>query len=422
MARSIIIGGGVIGLLSAYELRRRGRDVIVIDKGNFGQGASAGNAGWITPSLSAPVPAPGLVAQSIKWMLRPDSPLYVKPSVVPGMLGWLLEFWRHCNVEKYEQGRSALGMLNRLSLRDFDRLAEQGLDFEMHSAGLLYVFRTEEALRAYLDDLAHWEEFGASEPKRLTPDEARELEPALRPEIIGGLLVESERHVRPEKLLSAAEQWLRANGADMRAHTEVADLVIQDGRVTGVRVKGGDVIEGDEVLLATGAEAASLAARAGFELPMQAGKGYSLTIRNPKLKLGRSMYLVEGRVALAPYDGALRLAGTMELSGINTNLYEERIAGIRKSADLYLTNWSEGDEIIPWVGMRPMLPDGLPAIGRAPTIPNFYIASGHAMLGVTLGPTTAALIADLMTKGQTEIDLTPFDPARFDRRLAAARR
>jgi len=131
---------------------------------------------------------------------------------------------------------------------------------------------------------------------------------------------------------------------------------------------------------------------------------------------------VEGRVALAPYDGALRLAGTMELSGINTNLYEERIAGIRKSADLYLTNWSEGDEIIPWVGMRPMLPDGLPAIGRAPTIPNFYIASGHAMLGVTLGPTTAALIADLMTKGQAEIDLTPFDPARFDRRLAAARR
>ena len=422
MARSIIIGGGVIGLLSAYELRRRGRDVIVIDKGNFGQGASAGNAGWITPSLSAPVPAPGLVAQSIKWMLRPDSPLYVKPSVVPGMLGWLLEFWRHCNVEKYEQGRSALGMLNRLSLRDFDRLAEQGLDFEMHSAGLLYVFRTEEALRAYLDDLAHWEEFGASEPKRLTPDEARELEPALRPEIIGGLLVESERHVRPEKLLSAAEQWLRANGADMRAHTEVADLVIQDGRVTGVRVKGGDVIEGDEVLLATGAEAASLAARAGFELPMQAGKGYSLTIRNPKLKLGRSMYLVEGRVALAPYDGALRLAGTMELSGINTNLYEERIAGIRKSADLDLTDWSDGDEIIPWVGMRPRLPDGLPAIGRAPTIPNFYIASGHAMLGVTLGPTTAALIADLMTKGQAEIDLTPFDPARFDRRLAAARR
>lgn len=422
MARSIIIGGGVIGLLSAYELRRRGRDVIVIDKGNFGQGASAGNAGWITPSLSAPVPAPGLVAQSIKWMLRPDSPLYVKPSVVPGMLGWLLEFWRHCNVEKYEQGRSALGMLNRLSLRDFDRLAEQGLDFEMHSAGLLYVFRTEEALRAYLDDLAHWEEFGASEPKRLTPDEARELEPALRPEIIGGLLVESERHVRPEKLLSAAEQWLRANGADMRAHTEVADLVIQDGRVTGVRVKGGDVIEGDEVLLATGAEAASLAARAGFELPMQAGKGYSLTIRNPKLKLGRSMYLVEGRVALAPYDGALRLAGTMELSGINTDLYEERIAGIRKSAGLYLTDWSDGDEIIPWVGMRPMLPDGLPAIGRAPTIPNFYIASGHAMLGVTLGPTTAALIADLMTKGQAEIDLTPFDPARFDRRLAAARR
>lgn len=423
MARTIVIGGGVIGLLSAYELRRRGREVIVLDKGNFGQGASSGNAGWVTPSLSAPVPAPGLVAQSFKWMLRPDSPLYVKPSVVPGMLGWLLEFWRHCNVEKYEQGREALGQLNRLSLRDFDALAEQGLEFEMHSAGLMYVCRTREGLQSMLDDLSHWEAFGASEPQQYSADEARELEPALRPDIIGALYVESERHVRPEKLLSSAEQWLRENGVELRPHTEVVDLVIQDGRITGVRTKGGadGVIDADEVLLATGAEAASLAKRAGFDLPMQAGKGYSLTIRNPRLKLGRSMYLVEGRVALAPYDGALRIAGTMELSGINTNLYEERIAGIRRSTNLYLTDWEGGEETVSWVGMRPMLPDGLPAIGRAPTVPNFYVASGHAMLGVTLGPTTAALIADLMTKGEAEVDLSPFDPGRFDSNLAARR-
>lgn len=415
MARTIIIGGGVIGLLSAYELRRRGRDVIVIDKGNFGQGASSGNAGWVTPSLSAPVPAPGLVAQSFKWMLRPDSPLYVRPSIVPGMLGWLLEFWRHCNVEKYEQGRDALAQLNRLSLRDFDALAEQGLEFEMHSAGLMYVCRTHAGMQSMLDDLAHWESFGASEPLQFSADEARERVPALRPDIIGALLVESERHVRPEKLLASAEQWLRENGAELRSHTEVVDLIIQDGQITGVRTKGGvdGVIDGDEVLLATGAEAASLASRAGFDLPMQAGKGYSLTIRNPGLQLPHSMYLVEGRVALAPYEGALRVAGTMELSGINTHLYEQRIAGIRRSTDLYLTDWEDGDETDVWVGMRPMLPDGLPAIGRSPTVPNFYVASGHAMLGVTLGPTTAALIADLMTRDEAEVDLSPFDPGRF---------
>ncbi|MFS8629550.1 MAG: FAD-dependent oxidoreductase, partial [Limnochordales bacterium] len=216
MARTVVIGGGVIGLLSAYELRRRHRDVVVVDKGEFGKGASCGNAGWITPSLSMPVPAPGLVSQSLKWMLQPDSPLYVKPSVVPGMLGWLLEFWRHCNEEKYAQGREALAQLNRLALRDFDNLAAQGLDFEMHKAGLMYVFVTEKKLKAVWDDLQYWESYGASEPKRLSADEARELEPALRPDIAGAVLVESERHVRPEKLLAAVEQWLRENGVQLR--------------------------------------------------------------------------------------------------------------------------------------------------------------------------------------------------------------
>lgn len=418
MARTIVIGGGVIGLLSAYELKRRQRDVIVVDKGHFGKGASEGNAGWVTPSLSTPVPAPGLVSQSFKWMLRPDSPLYVRPSVVPGMLGWLLEFWRHCSVDKYEQGRDALAQLNRLALRDFDNLKAQGLDFEMHLAGLMYVCRTEAGLQSMLRDLEHWESYGASEPKQFTAEEARELEPALRPDIAGALYVESERHVRPEKLLASAEQWLRENGVELRPHTEVVDFVIEGGRVRGVRTRDG-IIEGDEVLLATGAEAAYLAGRAGFTLPMQAGKGYSITIRNPRLQLQRSMYLVEGRVALAPYEGALRVAGTMELSGINTNLYEERIAGIRRSTYQYLTDWEEGDETQTWVGMRPMLPDGLPAIGRSPTVPNLYVASGHAMLGVTLGPTTAVLIADLMTTGTSAVDLRPFAPGRFDRRYSS---
>lgn len=415
MTRTIVIGGGVIGLLSAYELRQRGRAVIVIDKGEFGRGASSGNAGWVTPSLSSPVPAPGIIGQSVRWMLRPDSPLYVRPSVVPNMFDWLLEFWRHCTVKEYSKGRDALAQLNRLALRDFDALVDRGLQFEMHPAGLMYVCRTHAGLESMLSDLEQWEESGASPPKRFKASEARELEPALRPEIVGALLVESERHVRPEKLLSSVEQWLRENDVELRPHTEVVDLVIHDGRTIGVRTPDG-VIDGDEVLLATGAEAALLASRAGFNLPMQAGKGYSLTIRNPRLQLGRSMYLVEGRVALTPFDGALRVAGTMELSGINTNLYEERIAGIRRSTDLYLTNWEDGDETEAWVGMRPMLPDGLPAIGRSPHIPNFYVASGHAMLGVTLGPTTAVLIADLITKGSCNIDLSPFDPGRFEGR------
>lgn len=414
MSKTVVIGGGVIGLLSAYELRQRGRDVIVVDKGEFGRGASSGNAGWITPSLSGPVPAPGIIGDSIKWMLRPDSPLYVRPSAIPRMTGWLLSFWRHCTVPKYRAGRAALAQLNRTTLEDFDSLVARGLSFEMHTTGLLYVFRTRSAMQAMLMDEEEWTASGASLPVQMNSAEAQEFEPALRSDIEGALFVESERHVRPESLLSSVEQWLRENGVELRARTNVVDLAIEDNRVVGVRTADG-LIEADDVLLATGAEASTLAERARFRLPMQAGKGYSMTIRNPRLKLRRSMYLVEGRVALTPFEGALRVAGTMELSGVNTNLYEERLVGIKRSADRYLKAWQDGDEVVNWVGMRPMLPDGLPAIGRAPTIPNLFVASGHAMLGVTLGPTTAILIADLMTKGTSKIDLSPFDPGRFDR-------
>lgn len=412
MGKTVVIGGGVIGLLCAYELRQRGREVIVLDKGEFGRGASSGNAGWVTPSLSGPVPAPGIVAESLKWMLRPDSPLYVRPSAVPRMTRWLIAFWRHCNAEAYRRGRAALAQLNRTTLKDFDSLAARGLQFEMHSKGLLYVFRTRSAMEEMLLDEEEWTASGASPPVIMDRSQAQEFEPALRPDIEGALFVESERHVRPESLLQSVQQWLQENGVDLRSHTKVVDFAFRDGRVVGVRTADG-LIDCDQVLVATGAEASFLASQAGFQLPMQAGKGYSMTIENPKLKLGHSMYLVEGRVALTPFDGALRVAGTMELSGVNTTFYEKRLEGIKKSTDRYLKDWQAGDAVENWVGMRPMLPDGLPALGRAPSISNLFIASGHAMLGVTLGPTTAVIMADLMTKGTTHVDLTPFDPARF---------
>lgn len=412
METTVVIGGGVIGLLSAYELRRRGRSVVVLDKGEFGRGASKGNAGWITPSLSAPVPAPGLVSESIRWMLRPDSPLYISPRAVPGMLGWLMSFWRHCNERAYRRGMAALAQFNRTTLADFDALRQAGLEFEMHTTGLLYVFLSEQTMERWLRDAEGWMEAGASKPVSMTPSETVDFEPSLRPDVAGSAFVPSERHVRPESLLCSVQEWLSANGVELRAHCPAVDFVIESGRIVAVRTAH-EVIPAEQVLLATGAEAAYLARRAGFRLPMQAGKGYSLTIQEPRLKPKRSMYLVEGRVALTPFRDGLRVAGTMELSGVNTNLDERRIAGIKKSADRYLRDWQGGGDTEAWVGMRPMLPDGLPAIGRAPGIDNLFVATGHAMLGITLGPTTARAIADLMTQGDSEYDLTPFDPGRF---------
>lgn len=410
----MIVGGGVIGLLTAYRLRRRGAAVTVVDKGDLGGGASAGNAGWVSPSLSAPVPAPGLTWTSLKWMLRADSPLYIHPGAVPSMLGWLWSFWRHCNARAYQAGLEAVARLNRDTLTLFRQLQEDGLDFELHTTGLLLACERQATIDQLMADLEQMQGLGLGTPQRLSPADVRDLEPALRPGLAGGVLAPDNWHVRPESLTAAVVQRLRDLGAVLLPRTRVTGLALHRGRVTGVYA-GDQLLEADHVLIATGAEAAWLAQQAGFHLPMQAGKGYSLTVQAPKVRVNRAVYLEEARIAISPFASALRVAGTMELSGINTRVDRRRVDAIRRGADRYLPGWDRGEGITIWTGMRPMLPDGLPAIGRAPGFDNLYVAAGHAMLGVTLGPATATAVADLILTGRSDYDLAPFDPARFDR-------
>lgn len=387
----------------------------MVERGEPGKGASAGNAGWVTPSLAGPVPAPGIVSTSLKWMLRPDSPLYIRPSAVPELAGWLMAFWSHCNPRDYKAGFDATARLSRRTMEHFDALAAAGLDFEMHQTGLLFVCLRQETIDRLVEEFLELESYGLGAPRKYNSSEIRELEPALNDDVVGGVWMERERHVRPESLIAATLRWLRENDVEILSGVEVTGLDVARPRVTGVRTTQG-TLTADQVLIATGAEAGVLAREAGFNLPMQAGKGYSITIDRPKLQIGRSMYLEERRVALSPYENTLRVAGTMELSGINLNLDQRRVDAIRRGASQYLwPGWDEGEQSVAWVGMRPMLPDGLPAIGLAPGYENLYVASGHAMLGVTLGPTTAVAIADLMTKGESEFDLEPFNPGRFHR-------
>lgn len=419
MSKTVVIGGGVIGLLSAYELRRRGRDVVVMDKDDMCRGASSGNAGWVTPSLSAPVPAPGIVSDSLRWMLRPESPLYVRPAAVPQMAGWLFSFWRNCNVKQYRHGLAALSKFNSTTMDDFDALIDNGVRFEMHRLGLMYVFVDPAAIVDMERELQEASAYAPIDAVKMTAEEARRAEPGLRPDIAGAITIASDRHVRPESLLRGVYEWLRQNGVELLPGTKVVDFATDGDKVVGVRTVDG-VIDADEVLIATGAEAGFLSKLAGLNLPMQAGKGYSITLEMDDPPIGRSMYLAESRVALAPYEGALRIAGTMELSGINSTLHERRIDAMVRNASRYLSNLGDGHVVERWVGMRPMLPDGLPAIGRTPRFDNVYVASGHAMLGVTLGPTTAVAIADLMVTGQSKYNISAFDPNRFQSGSSAA--
>jgi D-amino-acid dehydrogenase len=238
------------------------------------------------------------------------------------------------------------------------------------------------------------------------------LEPSLSREVHGGILVEHEGHVRPETLCSGLLACFPSLGIEVRTGTEVTGLVRRGGAARMVQTPSGP-IEADAFVVAGGTWSGEIARRFGFALPIQPGKGYTVTVTAPRAVPSRAVYLYEMRVGISPFNGAARLGGTMELSGFNSVIRAERVAAIRRAAARYLPGSTDGSAEVEWTGMRPLTPDGLPAIGRAPGFDNVYVATGHAMLGVTLAPVTGSAIAELVTGATPSLDLEPFDPARF---------
>ena len=413
MPRTIVVGAGVIGLACAYALRKRGRDVVVIDRGEPGGACSLGNAGWVSPSISAPIPAPGLTWTSLKWMLRSDSPLYIAPRAVPSMSRWLFRFWRYCNRQDFEHGLRATAELNRHTLALFDSLEADGIRCELHRRGILYVFCEQKYLESTLEEFKPLSAVGYDMPSALDGPAMRAMEPELSEQVIGGFLVEDEYHVRPETLTAGYAQRVRDMGVELRIGAPVEGPLGDRSRWRGVVTSSGPV-EGDEIILAGGSWTGQIAERFGVPLPVQAGKGYSVTVAMNRPSFTRPLYLGEAKIGASPFEGAVRFAGTMELSGINLDMDRRRLSGVRKGIGRYMRTPPGPTEGTEWVGMRPLTPDGLPMLGRAPNQKNLYIATGHAMLGVTLAPATGEAIAQLVTDPKAETLYKPFDPGRFN--------
>ena len=408
MKRTVVIGGGVVGLACAYGLRRRGYEVTIVDAQAPGAGASEGNAGWITPSLSMPVPAPGMVGTSLRWMARSDSPLYIKPTLDPRRISWLVKLLRNCTERRYSAGLAATVRLNSKTFDLFDELEADGVEFEMHRAGLLFCFLDAVNSTHVLTDIDRAADLGYK-PVLLDADEVIEMEPEVTSDVKAGIYLEQERQVRPESLVTGYLKRLLDEGADVRVATQIGGFEYSQGRIVGAR-NGDEVIEGDEFVIAAGAHSGRLARTLGCRVPIEAGKGYSVHHEPAPVSFSHALYLYEARVGATSFDGAVRFAGTMEFSGINDRLEPKRVAAISAAAERYLERWPEDTDGRAWAGMRPMTPDGLPVIGRI--APNVTIASGHSMLGVTLAPVTGELVAGLVTDGETPEVLRPFDPSR----------
>lgn len=415
MKRVVIVGGGVIGLTAAYALRTRGWEVTVVESHGGSHGASVVNAGWVCPSLSEPVPSPGLIGTSLRWMLRSDSPLYIKPSLDRDFLRWLIAFWRNCNGRAFTQALEATAHLNRATFGLYDAMAAAGVRFEQHRDGILFVFQSPLTLERELKALEPYKQYGIEPSPAYWGKDVRALEPALSDAINGGFWHPGERSVRPDTLTAGLTDWLVQRGVGFRLETAVTGFDHAGGYVRAVRTSEGS-IPADAVLLSAGVWTGGLARQLGAALPIQGGKGYCLDYAPPPRPVSRPIDFAESRFACTPMDGMVRLAGTMELSGINETIRPERVAAIARAASRGLAGWPPEPHATRIAsGLRPMTPDGLPVIGWLPGFRNAAVASGHAMLGLTLAPATADGVAEMLTNGIVPEVLRPFDPGRFAR-------
>ncbi|WP_181272662.1 FAD-dependent oxidoreductase [Brevibacterium oceani] len=414
--RTVIVGGGVVGLTSAYELALSGHDVTVIEAERCGAGASHGNAAKIAIAESTPVPAPGVLLQGVRWMLRPDSPLSIRPSLAPGYLKFLLRMAAHCNAREFTVGLDLLLRLGEDANDLFDEYRRQGIDFEMHDRGVLLAFATRERFDEHCESLPAFEAAG-HRPQRLHDDEVYEFEPALSDRIRHGFFFPADRQLEPDSLTSGMLTKLSALGVDVREDTRIGRFVRTGGTVTAVVTTDAEVIGADAFVIAAGVPSGALAAELGQKIPIYSGKGYSIDYTPAPIELKTSLTLEDARVAVTPLNGMLRLAGTMEFGSRDDRVNDTRVGAIRRSAQEAFRGWDGGiGEQPPWAGSRPMTPDGLPVIGRLAAAANVFINSGHSMLGLTLAPGSARLLAGLMADGTSTVPeelLARISPNRF---------
>lgn len=412
MSRVVVVGGGVIGAACAYYLAKAGCRVVVLDRGRFGAGCSHANCGYVCPSHVLPFAAPGALLSTLKTLLHRNSPLKVRPAVLIRQMGWFLSFARRCNERDMLAAATGIQALLNSSRMLFDELIRaESLDCEWETKGLLFAFRTQAAFDHYADaDRLLRERFNAP-ACRLDADALAMLEPALRPGLAGGYLYESDAHLRPDRLMRELHRVLIALGVDVRENCDASGFTRTDGRATSVQTSQGD-IAADQVVVAAGAWSPMLNAELGCRLPIQPGKGYSITF--PRLIGGPTHPTIfeEDRVATTPFRSGFRIGSTMEFAGYDTSMNRSRLALLTAAAERYLKVPVVGSPEEEWWGWRPMTPDSLPCIGRSPALANVWVAAGHNMLGLSMAPATGKLVAELLTGQTPHLDPAPYSVSR----------
>ncbi len=407
----LIIGGGIIGVCSAYYLARHGLKVTLVEQNEICSGASYGNTGLIVPSHSFPISAPGVVAKGLKWLLNMESPLYIRFRFDIDLLAWLCKFWRSCTEENVKRSLPLLAALQRDSLSLFEQFACNGLKFGFQRKGTMTVFKTQQGFEESVKEAELLRKQGI-EFEVLSEEEVRKKEPLVSESVIGGIYFPGDAHLDPAKFVLAIAEQVKQMGADIFTKSKVVGFEVKGRHVVSVQTTKGEH-QADMVILTAGAWSPNLTRSLGVKLPIQPAKGYSITLYEPDRIPSIPLMLNEVRVAVTPIDGRLRLGGTLELAGLDLSINQRRLNAIRHGVEQYLLSIKCQREEV-WCGLRPCTPDGLPIIGRPSKLDNLFIASGHGTLGVSLGPITGKIVALLVCGETVDWDLQLLSPDRFE--------
>ena len=411
----VICGAGVVGLSSAYYLLERGHSVTILERGSPDHDCcSLGNAGFISPSHFLPLAAPGIVRKALGWMLDPESPFYVRARLDPDLIAWGIQFWRSSSRARAHRAGPLLRDLNLASRSLFEDLAARtGNAFGLAREGLLLLVRTERGFEEEAELATRSRELGMP-AQVLDSRQVQALEPGLTFDILGGVRYPLDAHLVPQRLVATLTHMVAERGGAFVWDAEVRDWKVGHSSVDAAITPKGEV-GGDEFVLTAGSWTPILARGLGVRLPMQPGKGYSLTLAAPPQLPKHSMILQEARVAVTPMGSSLRVGGTMELAGYDLRINPPRIRGMTRSLAKYLPTFRP--EIFascaPWCGLRPCTPDGLPYVGRTRRWRNLIVASGHAMMGVSLGPITGKLVSELVSGETPSVDIAGLSAERF---------
>ena len=410
----LVVGGGVLGVCTAYFLTEAGRKVLLVDKEDICAGSSYGNAGLVVPSHSVPFAQPGVVGQALKWMFNPESPFYIRPKLDLALLDWLWHFRAAANARHRDRTMPVLRDLIMKSLEIYRSLsAMDDMEFGFEERGVLHLFNTEEGI----DEGRHEADvLGAIdiETKVLSKREVVDRLGGLNATVVGAIYYPQDAHLTPARFVRALAAKFQAMGGTVLAPAEVRGFE-RDGRsIIGVNTSAG-TLEADEIVLASGSWTPLLARELGIKAPIQAAKGYSITFRRPEGIPEVPFICGEGRVGVTPMGDTIRFAGTLELAGIDLSINQRRVDAVSRTPAAYVSEVDTRDmeRLEVWAGLRPLTPDGLSLLGRSPRYDNLTLAAGHSMIGMSSGPASARLVTQVITGEEPFMDMSPMDPARF---------